>query len=217
MVDVKRAIEAQKLREDVFADGDLSERMKLFVLAGLHIWETAPDRAPVKEFRREHWAYRALRMMGYTGTAEELSPKLRYTILSGDVPKYRMSEDRSKCIGTMLRPAGAPCTQKPTITTTIPNPLTGEREWFASCSRPIHRGDFDEQRKNAWQAWRDNGEPQPKPNSGGLLLRYFTSGIEALYAWADQEYTHGTKVPEPPTQKLAAVVNLADRRNREDT
>lgn len=212
MVDIKRALEAQKIREDVFTDSDLKERMKLFVLAGVHIWETAPDRAPMKEFRREHWAYRALRMMGYTGTTEELSPKLQYSILYDDVPKYRMPEDRSACVGTMLRPVGAPCKRKPTVTTTIPNPLTGERQWFAACSNPIHRGDFEEQRKTAWQAWRDNGEPQPKPNSGGLLLRYFTSGIEPLYAWADRNYQRGDKVPEPPAQKLAIVTSLADRR-----
>jgi hypothetical protein len=217
LVDIKRMIQAQERRAEVFADSDLPEHLKLFVLAGLHIWETAPDAVKIKTFTREHWAYRALRMMGYSGTAEELSPKLRYTILSQDVPKYRMSEDRSACIGTMLRPSGGPCTQKPTITTTIPNPLTGEREWFASCSRPIHRADFDAQHAAAWQAWRDNGEPKPKPNSGGLLLRYFGPRIEELYAWADNDYQRGDKVPEPPAQNLAIVTSLADRRPRKDT
>lgn len=210
----ERSIRALEIRQDVFADQDLNQRLKLFVIAATHLWETKTARSEVKTFRREHWAYRALRLMGYSGTTEELTPSLRYGILRDDVPKYRMPEDRGECIGTMLRPAGAPCTRRPTVTTTIPNPLTGERQWFAACSRHIHRGDFDEQRKAAWQAWRNNGEPKPKPNSGGLLLRYFTTGLEPLYAWADAEYQRGDRAPEPPAQSLASVISLAEHRGR---
>lgn len=210
----ERSIRALEIRQDVFADQDLNQRLKLFVLSATHLWETKSARSEVKTFRREHWAYRALRLMGYTGTTEELTPTLRYGILRDDVPKYRLPDAPIACVGTMLRPAGAPCSRKTTVQTTIPNPLTGERQWFGACSRPIHRGDFDEQRKAAWQAWRDNGEPTPKPNSGGLLLRYFTTGIEPLYAWADEKYQRGDRAPEPPEPSLASVISLSEHRGR---
>lgn len=206
-----RTDDAVRVREDIFADPDLPKDLRLFALAVVHLLETDDERRRLKEFHREAWAYRALRLMGHTGTTSELDAPLRW-LIRDDVPKYRLPNTPITCVGTMLRPAGAPCTRKTTVQTTIPNPLTGEREWFGSCSRPIHRGDFDEQRKAAWQAWRDNGEPQPNPNSGGLLLRFFTSGMEPLYAWADKDYQRGDKVPEAPAQKLAIVTSIADRR-----
>lgn len=212
-----RYADATAIREDVFTDPDLSQDLRLFVLAAIHLWETKPARHDVKTFRREHWAYRAMRMAGKEGTVEELTAPLRW-IIHDDVPKYRPDmRARPACLGTMLRPAGAPCKRECRMRTTIPNPLTGERTLVGSCGDARHEAQAGAQIGAARRAWRDNGEPAPKPNSGGRLLRYFTSGIEALYAWADQDYTHGTKVPEPPTQKLAAVVNLADRRNREDS
>lgn len=218
MVNPTRSAQATAIREDVFADPDLSRDLKLFTLAAIHIWETAPERAKVKTFKREHWAYRALRLMGFTGTTDELTPKLRYLILHNDVPKYRPDLDvQPACLGTMLRPAGAPCKRKCRMRTTIPNPLTGERKVVGACGDPRHETQANAQIKAAWQAWRDNGELQPKPNSGGLLLRYFTTGIEPLYAWADKDYQQGDKVPELPTQKLAAVINIADRRAPEET
>lgn len=207
-----RSAQALELREDVFADTDLSARLKLFALAAIHLWETAPVRRQVKEFPKEPWPIRALRLMGETGTTEEVNGTLRWLIYD-DVPKYRLDRNpKIPCVGTMLRPAGAPCRKRYTISSTIPHPFTGERTWHGACSDPRHRAIYEAAHRDAWAAWRANGEPQPKPNSGGLLLRYFTSGIEALYAWADEAYTRGDRVPEPPTQKLAVVINLDDRR-----
>lgn len=202
-----------ELREAIFHDQELSRDLKLFALATAHLIETRESRPKVKTFRRESWAYRALRLMGYTGTAEELTPKLRYTILHRDIPKYRPDLDTpAACLGTMLRPAGAPCKRRTTMSTTMPNPMTGERRHVGSCNDKRHQAQANAQLKAAWQAWRDNGEPKPKPNSGGLLLRYFASGIEALYAWADKDYNPGDVAPEPPAGKLAAVIDLASRR-----
>jgi hypothetical protein len=210
-----RSDRAAEIREDIFADRDLSRDLKLFVLAGVHLWETKPERHELKTFRREHWAYRALRMCGREGTIEELTGPLRHMIRE-DVPKYRVDFSRpATCLGTMLRPAGAPCKRRTSMQTTIPNPLTGERSHVGSCNDRRHQQQANAHIKAAWQAWRDNGEPKPKPNSGGLLLRYFTSGIEPLYAWADKDYTPGDKVAEPPEQRLAVVVSITDRRRDE--
>lgn len=209
---MSRADAATGIRSDVFADGDLPRDLKLFTLAAIHLWETAEERRKIKRFGSESWAYRALRMCGYTGTKEELSPMLR-NLIREDVPKYRVNfRVRIPCVGTMLRPAGAPCTKSVNMRSAIPNPLTGERTLTGACRNPRHEAQYEAARKAAWAAWRANGEPEPKPNSGGLLLRYFTSGIDALYEWADRDYRKGDVVAEAPSTTVAGIVNLADRR-----
>src|SRR3546814_7630368 len=145
--------------------------LKLFTLAALRLCETADERRKIKRFGNESWAYRALRMSGHTGTKEELTPRLRH-LIAQDVPKYRVDFHRPiPCIGTMLRPAGAPCTKGATLQGSLPNPLTGERAMTGACRNPRHEAEFNAQHKAAWEAWRAHGEPAPKPNSGGVLLR----------------------------------------------
>lgn len=217
MVDIKRTLQAKELREAVFSDPDLPEPLRLFALAGIHLWETAPDRQAVKEFRRESWPYRALRLMGRTGTVEELTPGLR-RMLYDDIPKYRPDmKVQAKCLGTMLRPAGAPCAREPRMRTMLVNPMTGERTPVGACKDERHQAQANAILRAARQAWEDNGSPEPKPNSGGRLRRHFVGNIDELYAWADRYYARGTTVPEPPPQNLAGIVSLADRRNRKDT
>jgi hypothetical protein len=171
----------------------------------------------VKEFRRESWVYMALRLMGRTGTVDELTPGLRHLIYD-DVPKYRPDmEARAQCLGTMLRPAGAPCTREVRMRTMLVNPMTGERTQVGACKDQRHQEQTDAILRAARRAWEDNGSPKPKPNSGGRLLRYFTKGIDELYAWVDTYYSRGTTVPQQPPQNLAGVISLADHRNRKDT
>src|SRR3546814_19820219 len=110
--------------------------LKLFTLAALRLCETADERRKIKRFGNESWAYRALRMSGHTGTKEELTPRLRH-LIAQDVPKYRVDFHRPiPCIGTMLRPAGAPCTKGATLQGSLPNPLTGERAMIGTCRNP---------------------------------------------------------------------------------
>lgn len=214
---MNRSITALQIRSDVFADGDLDKRLRLFVLAAVHLWETKDARRELGEFRKEPWPIRALRMSGETGTLEEVTGRLRWLIYD-DVPKYRLDmRERIVCCGTMQRPAGKPCTKKPTIQTTIPHPFTGERAWHGACGNPSHRAKFESERKAGWAAWNANGEPEPQPNSGGLLLRYFNSGIEPLYAWADERYKTGATVTQPPRTEIANLVYLDDRRRPADT
>lgn len=209
---MSRSAQATEIRQNVFADRDMSPTLKLFTLAAIHLWETAPARRELKTFGKEHWSYKALRLCGYEGTVGELTPILR-GIIREDVPKFRVDfHAHIPCEGKMLRPAGAPCTRKVSMRGSLPNPLTGERTLTGVCRDPRHVAEYEAKHKAAWAAYRANGEPSPKPNSGGLLLRYFTSGIENLYSWADRDYQRGDKVPESPTQPLAAVISLADRR-----
>ncbi|MFF7293170.1 hypothetical protein ACFY9N_11630 [Microbacterium sp. NPDC008134] len=218
MVDIKRTLEAKEIRESIFSDPDLPESLRLFALAALHLWETQPERKAVKEFRRENWTYRTLRLMGRTGTIEELTPGLRH-LLYDDVPKYRPDMNaRPRCLGTMLRPAGAPCTREVRMRTMLVNPMTGERTQVGACKDERHQAQTNATLRAARQAWEDNGSPEPKANSGGRLLRYFPRGLEELYAWVDSYYTRGTKTPEPkPPQNIAGIVSLADHRNQKDT
>lgn len=212
MLTSDRLRRAAEIREDVFHDPDLTDQLRLFTLATVHLWETKPERKRVKTFKREHWSYHALRLMGRVGTVEELTPYLRW-LIHGDVPRYRLDPHANPfCLGTMLRPAGAACQRRTTMRTTMPNPLTGELTLVGSCRDKRHEAQAREKIDANRQAWHVNGEPSPKPNSGGVLLRYFTTGIEPLYAWADKRYTAGDHVPEPPRGALALVTNLADRR-----
>jgi len=203
---------AGEVRARIFADADFKPDLKLFALAVVHLLESPPPQK-VKEFRKESWAYRALRLAGHTGTTEELTRKLRW-IVRDDVPKYRLPKEPERvCVGVMLRPAGAPCARRATHVSTRPNPLTGERDWIGACSNARHFQAYESARQESWTAWRANGEPAPKPNSGGVLLRHFERGIEPLYAWADREYTRGDVVTPPVMERdIAGVVSLADYR-----
>lgn len=209
------ATQAAEVRAKIFADADLKPDLKLFALAIVHLLET-PRPPKVKEFRKESWAYRALRLAGHSGTTDDLTRHLRW-LIRDDVPKYRLPKEPERvCVGVMLRPAGAPCSRRASSISTRPNPLTGEREWIGSCSNERHRQQYETTRREAWAAWRANGEPAPKPNSGGLLLRHFERGIEPLYEWADRDYTRGD-APTPPAieGEIAGVVSLADYRKKE--
>lgn len=199
--------DASTVRAEVFEDTDLSRDLKLFTLAAFHLYEHADEYKRVKQFRRSSWPYRALRLAGWSGTDEELNGQLR-RLIGDDVPKYRPDmRTWPACVGVMLRPAGTPCKAKVGLRAMIVNPLTGERTYSGACSR--HRAVFEAQLRQARQAWEANGKPQPAPNSGGRLLRYFTKGITDLYAWADKDYKPGDAVPVAPDRPLAAVIDIA--------
>lgn len=140
-------------------------------------------------------------------------------VIYEDAPRYEILErDTRQCVGTMLRPAGAPCTKRATVHASVPNPMTGERRWHGTCNNPRHREVFEAQRRDGWAAWRLNGEPTPPNNVGGHLRRYLTySGWDELYRWANSRYNGGaTPPPAPPRARLAIVTALhpADGRTR---
>src|SRR3546814_8495238 len=67
-------------------------------------------------------------------------------LIAQDVLKYRVDFHRPiPCIGTMLRPAGAPCTKGATLQGSLPNPLTGERAMTGACRNPRHEAEFNAQ------------------------------------------------------------------------
>ena len=198
--------DAAAVRAEVFEDVQLPRDLKLFVLAAIHLFEHAAEYRRVRQFRRSPWPYRAMRLAGWRGTDDELTPALRM-LIRDDVPKYR--PDMSgwpACAGTMLRPAGAPCKARVTTRTMIVHPINGERTYTGACRR--HREQLEEQLRAARDAWFANGKPQPAINSGGQLLRYFDTGIEELYAWADRDYQRGDVVPDPPDRPLAIVTRI---------
>jgi len=135
-------------------------------------------------------------------------------IVGDDSPRYEMDHSRpTPCVGTMIRPAGAPCKRRVTISSAVPNPMTGERRMIGACSEARHRAAHNAQHKDGWAAWRLNGEPQPANNTGGHMRRYFSyKNWDELYAWANYRYSPGeTPKPAPERARLALVTQLPKR------
>lgn len=130
-----------------------------------------------------------------------------------DAPRYEMTFPKMGdriCVGTMLRPMGAPCKRKVTVTSSVPHPMTGERRLVGSCNDPRHRAALDAQLRDARAAWEANGSPMPANNTGGHLRRYFTyKNWDALYGWAHSRYQPGeTPEPAPERARLALVTPI---------
>ncbi|TFC59436.1 hypothetical protein E3O68_00620 [Cryobacterium sp. TMB3-1-2] len=145
-------------------------------------------------------------------TESEVWRRLKW-IIAEDAPRYdieRKSFDARLCVGTMLRPLGAPCKKRVTVSGSIRNPFNGEMTMAGACSNPAHRAAYEAQHKASWAAWRTNGEPQPKNNTGGHLMRHFTyPDWDALYGWASYRFAPGaTPEPEPPRARLALVTSI---------
>lgn len=135
------------------------------------------------------------------------------SIIGEDAPRYEMNfltHDARFCVGTMLRPSGAPCKRRPTCSSSVPNPMTGELTMIGACNDPRHRAAFEAQHRDGWAGWRLNGEPTPANNTGGHLRRYLRyTHWDQLYAWANHRYQPGaTPAPEPPRARLALVTPI---------
>jgi hypothetical protein len=143
--------------------------------------------------------------------------RLLKRIIGDDAPRYEMpreSSDARLCMGTMLRPLGAPCRRRTTWSAGLVNPFNGERRHAGACSNPTHRAIFESALRAANEAWKVNGKPEPKNNTGGHLMRYFTyPKWDELYGWASYRFKPGTTPePEPPRARLALVTSIGSAR-----
>lgn len=135
------------------------------------------------------------------------------SIVGDDAPRYEMPRgkfDANPCMGTMLRPLGAPCQKRATWSAGLVNPFNGERRHAGACSNPNHRATFDAALKAAYDAWKVNGRPEPENNTGGHLMRYFRyPKWDEMYGWANYRFKPGaTPEPEPPRARLALVTSI---------
>lgn len=195
----------------MFEDPDLNGNLLLLAQGALHeLYQRKEQGRPAKI--ASVWE-RTTALIGTPGTHAQ-SYWLRST-LAQDVPRYEMDWLQSRrCMGTMLRPAGAPCKKGYTLSGSIPDPVTGERTHTGACSNPRHRAEFELLAKTAWDAWRAAGSPAPANNRGGVLPRYFDTNWDELYKWAsygsyDADRTE-VPAPKPPRARLRLVPPLAD-------
>ena len=76
----------------------------------------------------------------------------------------------------------------------------GDGTWVdaVGCSR--HRDEVEAACRASWVAWTENGQPEPEPNSGGILMRHFTAANwDHLYSWAN--FRDITVTPRPSTPR----------------
>lgn len=206
--------------EKVMEDPDIPERTRQYLIAVVHETRMAGTAGrsrlrgrPHQDIRRGSEIWRdAAWLLNPTLTESEAWLSAKHYI-ADDAPRYEMPHlgwNARICVGTMLRPAGAPCTRKVTRSTGVPNPMTGEIRHIGSCSDPRHIPVFEAQRKDGWAAWHLNGEPAPANNTGGHLRRFLTyNHWDELYGWAHYRYKPGeTPKPAPPRARLALVTPL---------
>jgi hypothetical protein len=128
-------------------------------------------------------------------------------VITNDLPRYVPEDDGAavddmRCEAPMLRREGM-CGKHPTIHVEDRDPLTGEGRSAHFCTR--HKAHAEPLRAR-WNEWRRNGQPEPEPNAGGVLPRYFATDWPQLYKWAcAREPADGAKPPTLPPPMLKIV------------
>lgn len=108
----------------------------------------------------------------------------------------------AQCEAPMQRRDG-PCGKRPTVFVEDRDPLTGEGRWAHFCYRHRALAAPLQARRDEWFR---NGMPEPAPNAGGVLNRYFKSDWTKLYQWAcAQDPADGAKPPTMPPPMLKIV------------
>ena len=125
-----------------------------------------------------------------------------------DLPRYEPENlkrpyERPTCFAPMIRRVGV-CGKSTTVMWTDRDPETGVGEYVGLCSR--HRA-LEVNSRHRLTAWRDNGEPSPPPNRGGILPRYFKTDWAKLYGWAAPGRTplEGAREAVPPRPTLRLI------------
>ncbi len=130
------------------------------------------------------------------------------SILARDIPHYEVPiASGYGCVHPMVRREGL-CGKPGRLEEVVVNPRTGERQRVAYCSR--HYQQVRRQLELERAEWFANGSPQPPPNAGGVLPRYFATDWDRVWRWASPwRYQQGLKAPpsSPPRPVLRLVTS----------
>ncbi|CDZ88949.1 hypothetical protein RHRU231_450116 [Rhodococcus ruber] len=166
----------------MIADPDLTGDTLLFAIC-LHdlLWRRKTDPA----YRlRTNTNGAALREITKTATGRE-DKRLWWVrdIIRDDVPRYDIDPPHTvRCGAPMIRRASV-CGKATSATWMDRDPVTGEKRWVGFCNR--HRShDRESERRERHERWQANGKPEPAPNRGGVLPRYFKTDWSEWWGWA---------------------------------
>lgn len=128
------------------------------------------------------------------------------SVIAEDLPRYEPEGFLApvidtRCEAPMVRREG-PCGKPPTVHVEDRDPLTGAGRVARFCTR--HKA-HAEPLLARHSEWLRNGTPEPEPNKGGVLQRYFATDWESLYRWASSRMpADGAKPPTlpPPILKI---------------
>lgn len=188
----------------MFDDPDLTGDALLFALTLSHVLT-----------RRKHDKTYRLR----TGTTAKVLKEVRRLahgdsthwrwikkVIADDVPRYAIDPPRAlRCGAPMIRRDG-PCGKSTSTRWIDRDPTTGEQEWIGFCSRH-YTAQQDILRRERLADWVAHGRPEPAPNRGGVLPRYFDTDWPKWWAWAAPYRTpsQGGREATPPRPMLTLI------------
>jgi hypothetical protein len=198
--DLKSIMRAHQLVVDICNDPDLDADAKLFaVLAATLIYQR---RTANRKALKSRSTFRAVAEMSGHDSPNWWVRR----VIQADIPRYEPPPQPHKgCLAPMIRREGL-CGKTTVVRGWERDPLTGAATAYAFCSRHRnHADDWRIQQNN--KQWRENGQPSPPPNAGGVLRRYFDSDWAHLYKWAAPYITplDGAKPPTLPKPSLSLI------------
>lgn len=207
--DVKRALNLLRVIDDMCDDPDLTGDLLLFAITTAHV--TSRRRHAPRRLPKRHWLEEVAEAVGCdTWWVQRM--------IGRDVPRFEapnLSGHRA-CVAPMIRRDG-PCGKPGVRGGPLRDPDTGEFTYAWACSR--HRREMAADIERRRRAWIANGSPQPAPNTGGVLPRYFTTDWNVYYDWAAPWRKPADTLPEPtpPRPQLRLIQGGATRTDHEPT
>lgn len=196
VTDLKRALDADRLIGEMYADADLRDDLLAVGLA-------------IARMMREGRKRRSLRaiaeMIGWNSGGHPNWMRVMY-VLAGDRPRYQPPTGEQICRAPMIRREGT-CNRPGGTTVMLRDPDTGAMGYLAACSR--HVGWAHARRRQTWEAWERNGSPDPPANTGGVLARHINLDWPTVYRWVDRDWempSSGPPEPTPPRPKFTVLI-----------
>lgn len=197
--DLKALMGSHQRMLDICHDPDLNADAKLFALCTVAIiHDTVTNAATRASIKRGRWLSEICDMTGRDGHWVR-------RVIRHDIPRYAPAEPTGYCTAPMIRREGL-CGKTAVIRGIERDPFTGEGTPYGYCSR--HRNHDDDWRiQQQLKQWNQNGRPEPAPNAGGVLRRYFDLDWGRLYHWAAPDMTpaEGVKPPTLPKPKFVVL------------
>lgn len=207
--EVKGALEFAALAHRMIDDPDLTGDALLLALGAAERMHF-PERYKGRPKSERSWYGIARRV--FPARVEGHPERVLRGVLADDIPRYEWIDEfrDRRCGAPMIRREGK-CGQAASITWGDRDPVTGEGKLVGLCRRH-ERSELGRQiralRMERLREWRENGEPEPPANRGGVLARYFDTDWQRLYEWASPSRAARAKPDGKPATPPRPVLTL---------